>query len=772
MSVISEFGTSATQSLANWRLLFSDERFLRAGQQEYSDHNFIREHCRLGFEKLVHNEVDESLLQLYSKGADAEAISVIGAPFTPCHWGTLAVLLHLFRGNHDLQADRTVYWLTTERHEQALFARLRMQGVFRRVSEALAFCSSLEYFDCKVKGTSLVLLQGIHQLDQVPEGQTIVVSDPRGELVFRKGETDDLVSKLRATGSIATVVVPSRNIPYGLAADGLCWPLSELAIATFHIPDRYDATALPWQWELGAHYSGTTSRRVLALTGVKPLEELLLELKHMSYRMFGKPKTFYDRRLMMEFQRIVGAFRQLAIPLSVHEAGDDPARLSARLARLEEDASGASIDISDEIQIGLMYVGDLVRQLQNTDAKWTLLRTCVDECIESGRRLGLAFPQKYEYATRSTVEYVRAYAAEKGSNLVPSTIASPNELPYFHGDVVLLSVPKFAQASQWRVPFDGRLTILAWQCDRVLADISMTESNPSAESVRRRTWLRYFSTPIQAAAEINVERTRVEEESESTSLAQVDGEIEAFDASFRGVTLKSVAVVSEAIRAKAGFVLTLDDGTSLEALASEEQHVLLRAFGSNNVKPKKTADLREGDEIILVNGESYEQLTKRLQMEADRISSLLSFSELWERWQFLCILADDSRVARELFISKIQQYGCRRGRQTIISWLRLQRMGPDAVEDIAMAALAAKDFELAKNAETLWEGLNERRHRHRKLGAWLSKALAKSAGADHAQRDKVVDDNLGLTFGDLQRGISVRTITHIQCPLLDRSENE
>lgn len=773
MNVLSESEAPDRQSIADWYRLFSDERFHRLSKREYSDHNFIREHCRLGFESFVHNEVDQALLQLYSKAAESRTIAVVGAPFTPCHWGTLAVLLHLFRGNHDLRAKRTVYWLTTERHERALFARLRMHGRFRRVSEALAFCSSLEYYDDKAPGTSLVFLQGTHELSKVPEGQSVVVSDGRGELVFRKGEADDLIRQMCATGSLATLIIPSRSIPFGLATHAICWPWSEVVLANYRIPERFDASALPWKWELGAHFAGDTTRRIMKITGVKAVEDLLVELKHMAYRLFSKPKTFYDTRLMMDFQRIVGGFRQMAIPLDAHEAGDDPGRLSARLACLEQDTSGASGDIADELRIGLMYVRDLVRQLQYTPAKWDLLRSCVDECIETGRTLGLAFPQKYVFAASRTVDYIRNYAAEKGVDLGPRIIAGPDDLPHFRGEAVMLAVPKFAHASQWRIPFDGRLTILAWEFDHVLGDIAMKESNPSAESVRRRTWASHFSTSLQTTSEIDVERTGVEEASESSKVVDVDGEIEAFDPSYRGAASRSAVVLTDAVRARAGYVLSLDDGSTLEALAGEEQHVLLKAYGSNIVKMKKTANMREGDDIILVNGESYDQLTKRLQMEVDRISSLLSFSELWERWQFLCLLCDETDTARETFIRKLQQeFGCKRGRGTILSWLRLQRMGPEIYEDIVLAALAAGDFELAQNAKSLWEGLNDRRSRHRKLGKWLMKALAHSAGADHAQRDKIVDDNLGLTFGDLQRGISVRRITHIQRPIEGRSENE
>jgi len=186
MSTVLGASAADKQSVVDWFRLFSDERFHRSSKREYSDHNFIREHCRLGFDRFVHNDVDQSLLQLYSKAAEKGTISVIGAPFTPCHWGTLAVLLHLFRGNHDLGAKRTVFWLTTERHERALFARLRMHGIFRRVSEALAFCSSLEYYDEKAPGTSLVFLRGTHELGSVPQGQSVVVSDGHGELVFAR----------------------------------------------------------------------------------------------------------------------------------------------------------------------------------------------------------------------------------------------------------------------------------------------------------------------------------------------------------------------------------------------------------------------------------------------------------------------------------------------------------------------------------------------------------------------------------------------------------
>ena len=95
MTTVPQSGEMPRQRIADWFRLFSDERFYRLKGPEYSDHNFIREHCRLGFDRFIHNSVDEALLQLYSKAAESGRVAVIGTPFTPCHWGTLAVLSEL-----------------------------------------------------------------------------------------------------------------------------------------------------------------------------------------------------------------------------------------------------------------------------------------------------------------------------------------------------------------------------------------------------------------------------------------------------------------------------------------------------------------------------------------------------------------------------------------------------------------------------------------------------------------------------------------------------
>src|ERR1700730_12386746 len=112
MSITAPVPSRANEEIANWAHLFADERFYKFDERAYRDHGFIKEHCRLGFEDFVNNSVDEALLQLFSKAAHCDAPAVIGAPFTPCHWDALAVLLHLFRNaNHDLQKKRTIYWL-------------------------------------------------------------------------------------------------------------------------------------------------------------------------------------------------------------------------------------------------------------------------------------------------------------------------------------------------------------------------------------------------------------------------------------------------------------------------------------------------------------------------------------------------------------------------------------------------------------------------------------------------------------------------------------
>lgn len=769
MNTIAPAASRTNEEIANWALLFSDERFHEFDEQAYRDHGFIKEHCRLGFEDFVNNSVDEALLQLFSKAAQCGAPTVIGAPFTPCHWGALAVLLHLFRnGNYDLQTKRTIYWLTTEPRERAMFAKIRIQSRFRRVCEAInVFASPDKYVDCS--GTSLVFLRELNELTGVRPGETFVVSDARGELVFRKNEAQELLGKLVATDCAVTLVVPSRNVTYALAPDAVCWPWSEAALEKAHLRTPHGGDAIPWRWEAGARLAGH-ERRVLAIEGLKPVEDLLIDLKALAYRLFSKPKTFYDFRCRTEFQRIVGVFRQLAVPLEDFDKGDDERRISARLSRLDADADGATKEIGEEIKIGLLYARDLISKLQFSAGKWDLLRSCVDDCIADGLYLGLAFPQPDSYSAERTLEFVRAYAVERGAILGARVIAGPDDLPDFEGEVVLLGVPKLSQASRWRVPFHGRLTVLTWQFDRFFANITLHESNVSAESVRRRTWSKFFETPLDAHLIDEAEVSKVDEESLVGGIVEVDGEIEAFDLSYRGVHAQTETIVSDAIRAKAEYLLTMDDGSTVPAMAGEEHHVLLSSYAGKTVKNKTTIKLQSGDQIILINGESYSHLSKRLREEVDRASSLLSFNEMMERWQMLCLEQDDNEDTRETFVRKIATLGCGRGRSTIISWLKLKRMGPERWEDIAAAALAAGDFDLAHNAKHFWEGLEQQRARHRRLGYWLKEALAKSAGADLADGDKVIDPNLGLTFGDLQRGITVKTIVKKTRPRASEDE--
>jgi hypothetical protein len=765
MSAIPRTIEPERQEVANWLRLFSDERFRKFDIKAYRDHDFIREHCRLGFQHFVRNSVDEAILQTLSRAAEFGRPAILGAPFTPCHWGALAVLLHLFRnGNHDLRAGRTVYWLSTEPRERAMFAKLRIQSRFRRVCEAINVFAAPDKYDDGCSGTSLVFLREVPELSGVRPGEILIVSDGRGELVFRKNEAAELLDKLVATRCAVTLIVPSRNVTYALAPDTVCWPWSEAVLAKAHIRAPHDGDAIPWRWEAGARLAGRTERRVLAIEGLKPIEDLLVDLKGLAYRLFSKPKTFYDLRCRTEFQRIVGVLRQLAVPLEDFDRGDDQRRISARLSRLDADTDGATKEIAEEIKIGLLYARDLVTKLQFSPGKWDLLRSSVDGCIADGRALALAFPQPDPYSAERTLEFVRAYALERGAPLDVRVIAGPDDLPDFEGEVALLGIPKLSQASRWRIPFRGRLTVLAWQFDQFFGNIALHESNASAESVRRRTWSKYFETPLDAHLANEAEVSTVEQESRSGEIAEVDGEIEAFDLSYRGVHAPTETVVSDAIRAKAEYLLMMDDGSTVPAMAGEEHHVLISSYAGNAVKNKTTSKLQTGDQIILINGESYSHLSKRLREEVDRASSLLSFNELMERWQMLCLEQDDDDDTRENFVRKIGTLGCDRGRATIMSWLKLKRMGPERWEDIAAAALAAGDFDLAHSAKHFWNGLEQQRDRHRRLGYWLKKALAKSAGADSADGDKIVDSNLGLTFGDLQRGIRVRTIVQIKRP--------
>jgi hypothetical protein len=184
-----------------------------------------------------------------------------------------------------------------------------------------------------------------------------------------------------------------------------------------------------------------------------------------------------------------------------------------------------------------------------------------------------------------------------------------------------------------------------------------------------------------------------------------------------------------------------------------------------------TADLKNGDQLILINGESYDHLNKRLQDEVDRASSRLSFNELFDEWKMLCLEQDETEEIRSAFLERVtQEFKCKRDRGTIISWLRWKVWGPAALEDILAAALAAGNYDLARNAKLFWQGLEEQRSRHRRLGTWLKKVIARSAAIEPSDFEKVIDTTLELTLGDLKRGVSLKTIAQIIRPMAARGD--
>jgi hypothetical protein len=756
------------QEIANWAHLFSDERFRpgRTHPQVYSDLNFIREYCRLGFEKFVTNSVDEALLQMFAVAARNDMPALIGAPFTPCHWGSLAALLHLFRdNNHELSDDRTVYWLTTERGERSMFAKLRIQSRMRRVLEAVNVFHSPEDYDPACEGTSLVFLRDVNQLSQVRAGSTLIVSDPRGELVFRKGEARALLDRLVGTGCLVTLIVPSAKITYGLAPGTMCWPWNEAALAIAHIRKEHYQDGIPWKWEAAAKNAGHTERAVLSLDGTNALEEPLLQLKGLAYKLFTKPKNIKDLIKRTEFQRLVGIFRQLVVPCEDFDRGDDERRLSARLQRLADTCEGCSKEVAEEIEIGLLFARELMAHLYHSEGKWALLRARVDSCIAEKRPLYLAFPQADEFTAERTLQVVRDYAKAKGEPLKVSVLDGPDSLSDCIGEVVLAGVPKLAMASRWRAPFKGRLTILAWRFDSFFAEISLHESNVSAESVRRRTWSRFFVTPLDSHAGTVADVSSVDEDSRRLEIEEVDGEIEAFDPSYRGATTSAQTLTANVIRKRNEYLLILDDGTTLPASASERQHILLEGYAGATVKTKMTSDLKKGDRIVLIDGESYDELSKRLQDEVDRQSSRLSFNELFDDWKLLCLEMNDGHEVRESFIQRLRGFGCTRDQQTIMTWLRWKVWGPAEVEDIVAAALAADNYDLVRNAKVFWEGLEDQRSRHRALGKWLTRAIkARGAAINPKDFEQMVDSSLELTLGDLKQGVSVKAIVDVVKP--------
>lgn len=755
-------GTSS-EATANWHRLVSDERFKHFPTGAYHDDQFIINHARLGFDEFISSAVDRAILLLLARADVDRSPLVIGAPFTPCHWGALSVLFHLLRRNERLRAPRRLFWLTTERRERALFARLRMQSKFRRVADAVTVRRGEDDVSGAPTQTELVLLRGIEDLHLVQPHDQLVVSDPRGELTVRKGEADELVRRVASSTNDSTVIIPARHVVRAMESVAMCFPFSDGAIATFHVPHPPHELGIPWEWARAARNAGRAERRVIRIDGIPEVETRLAELKDAAYKVFSRPKNFYDVRLTMEFQRIIGSLRQLAVPIEYHENSDDQGTFKARIALLESRLGGASLDISEYLQISLMLLKELFQKLSGTAAKWEPLRTCIDDSIERGSPLTLAFPQADSYSAWRTQIFVAEYAATKGAQIVPHTISNPLDLLDRKGDVVLLGVPKLAHASRWRIPFEGRLTMLTWGFEHTLGILALKGASDSAEAMRRRTWSSRFATNPSVYASQAADET-VSSESETVEMTNEALELEAFDLSYRGRTATTSSRVAEAVRERSEYEIEMDDGSVVHALAAETQHVVVGLYGGNTLKQRNTTDLKIGDRIVLINGETYEQLTARLQMAADRVSGLLSFTELWERWQLLCLEKDESRKIREDFIGKVRAMGCKRTVQTIRSWLRLQRYGPDDLEDLVCVALAADDFELAKSATDLHRGLVDKRARHRSLGKWLHKALAISASIDERDKEKVVDPNLGITFGELQRAVTVKTISAIRPP--------
>jgi hypothetical protein len=751
------------ESIANWPLLVSDERFRHFPAGAYHDDQFIRDHARLGFQEFASNGIDHTLLLLLAKADVDRCPLVIGAPFTPCHWGSLSVLFHLIRRNERLRDQRRVFWLTTERRERGLLARLRMQSKFRRVVDAVTIRRGEDDLGCEPSGTELVLLKSADELQLVQPQDRLIVSDPRGELTVRKGEAEELVRRIVSLTQRSTVIIPSRHIVRSMESSAMCFPFSDGAIAAFHVPQPASDFGIPWEWARAARNAGRTERNVIRIDGIDDVETRLADLKNAAYKVFSRPKNFYDVRLTMEFQRIISSLRQLAIPVEYHENSDEPGTFKARISLLESRLDGASLDIFEYLQISLMLLKELFQKLSGTEAKWEPLRRCVDESIERGVEFTLALPQADSYSAWRTQLFISEYAASKGIHLVPETISNPLDLLDRKGDVVLLGVPKLAHASRWRIPFDGRLTMLTWGFEHVLGILALKGANDAAESMRRRTWRSKFVTNPDAYVP-QVADESVTSESEIVNMVDDELEIEAFDLTYRGRTQTSSSRLADAVRERSQYELMMDDGSVVHALAAETQHVVVVLYGGSTSKPCNTTDLKIGDRIVLINGETYDQLTARLRIAVDRVTGLLSFAELWERWQLICIEKDESRDIREVFVQKVVGLGCKRTIQTIQSWLSLKRYGPEHLEDIVYVALAAEDYELAKSAEDLHRGLEEKRARHRSLGKWLHKALAASVTVDEQAKEKVIDANLGITFGELQRAMSVKKIIKIHAP--------
>jgi hypothetical protein len=234
---------------------------------------------------------------------------------------------------------------------------------------------------------------------------------------------------------------------------------------------------------------------------------------------------------------------------------------------------------------------------------------------------------------------------------------------------------------------------------------------------------------------------------------------------------------SEPLYAESALEFVCEDGWRIRLAATSLVNVVVDIGGSPSVHERDVRLIRVGDHLLLINGlrrqSMYELIVSRIHQRA----SMELHLALIKRWSLDFVMAYREWTRKGNTLEDLLLQMQRRGSRltsiaTLRLWLQGETLAPLDAEDLKrLAQVASMDF-VEKYYKRIEEAASILRGIHRglanRLNRWLERRLAGSDLGD----DEVVNQELGLTFGDFKNSLvvaAVLSINQVQGPVLQSS---
>jgi transcriptional regulator with XRE-family HTH domain len=212
--------------------------------------------------------------------------------------------------------------------------------------------------------------------------------------------------------------------------------------------------------------------------------------------------------------------------------------------------------------------------------------------------------------------------------------------------------------------------------------------------------------------------------------------------------------------------LRFESGTAITFPSDEFINVIVAGDSGLEIDERAVRSLRKGDRVVLIHGQKRQSFYELIISRLHQHPSLLLHLSLIRRWQTDFISSfnrwrlHEGRTL-EQFLNLMRERGSElTSTATIQSWLRGQTLCPQDAEDLRrISEVLGLEF-IRQNYIRVGRAASRLRGLHRGMANKLNRWLQQQAiGIDSGNDDELIDQDLGLTFGDIRSSLSIEMVS-------------